>query len=133
MAVLGPYNEPTLTLNSIPPISNADILLLLLTGKPPAKSDRDSDLSQNLNVAVYVGRDMIDRWFGDSEGSDDSVLDRFEVETGRHVTRKGDMTMDAQFCLVEDCFREGVVFYITGEKDVFDYYNAGVKIVFRFR
>jgi translocation and assembly module TamB len=134
-AVQGPYNEPTVTLNSIPPISNEDILLLLLTGKAPveAESDRASDLSRNLNVAIFIGRDMIDRWFDDSEESGESVLERFEVEVGRHMTRNGDETIDAQFCLVEDCSREGAAFYITGQKDVFDYYNAGVKAVFRFR
>jgi translocation and assembly module TamB len=131
--VQGPYDEPVVTFNSTPPISQEDVLLLLLTGKPPGDSNGNSDLGRSLNVAVYIGRDMIDRWFGGSGESDESIVDRFEVEVGRGVTRAGEETIDAQFCLVEDCFREGATLYLTGQKDVFDAYNAGLKILFRFR
>lgn len=87
-----------------------------------------------MNVAVYVGRDLISRWFGGQYvDTNQSILERFEVDIGRGTTRTGDETIDAQFRLAEGVFREGDSLYITGEKDVFDFYNAGIRIVFRFK
>jgi translocation and assembly module TamB len=55
------------------------------------------------------------------------------VDVGRAVTRGGDETINARFRLAEGLLQNGDTLYITGEKDVFDQYNAGVRIVFRFR
>jgi len=133
--VEGVYDEPVVTLSSVPPLSNEELLLLVLTGQQPrAKDDRAASQRQTMNVAVYVGRDFISRWFGsESVESRESILDRFQVEVGRAVTRAGEETIDAQFRLTEGVFRDGDTLYLTGEKDVFDFYNAGVKIVFRFK
>ena len=87
-----------------------------------------------MNVAVYVGRDFISRWFGsESVEASESILDRFQVDVGRAVTRGGEETLDAQFRLTQGIISDGDTLYLTGEKDVFDFYNAGVKIVFRFK
>jgi autotransporter translocation and assembly factor TamB len=133
--VEGVYDEPVVTLSSIPPLSNEELLLLVLTGQPPkVMGDRTVSQRQAMNVAVYVGRDFISRWFGsESVESRESILDRFEVEVGRAVTRAGEETLDAQFRLTEGIISDGDTLYLTGEKDVFDFYNAGVKIVFRFK
>ena len=87
-----------------------------------------------MNVAVFLGRDLIDRWFGsESAEASESIVDRFDIDVGRAVTRSGEETIEAQFRLAEDVLRDGDKLYLTGEKDVFDFYNAGVKIVFRFK
>jgi translocation and assembly module TamB len=135
MLVEGPYNEPVVTLSSVPPLSNQELLLLLIAGQQPnAADDPDASQRQSMNVAVYLGRDMISRWFGnDSVEADESIIDRFEVGFGRALTRSGEETIEAQFRIADDVLRDGDKLYITGEKDVFDFYNAGVKIVFRFK
>ena len=87
-----------------------------------------------MNLAVYIGQDLLSQWFaGDSTESWTSILDRFEVTQGRRVTRTGEETLEAQFRIGEDVFRDGDSIYITGEKDIFDFYNAGLKFVFRFK
>jgi hypothetical protein len=135
MLVEGSYNDPTVTLSSSPPLSNEDLLLLVLTGTPPPSDERTIDSGKrNLNVAVYIGRDLIARWFSsDEDSSTESILERFEAEIGREVSLKGEETIEAQFRLTDGIFLENDTLYITGEKDVFDYYNAGLRIVFRFK
>jgi translocation and assembly module TamB len=133
--VEGPYDEPVVTLSSVPPVSNEELLLLILSGQQPKTSgERTASQRQTMTVAVYVGRDFISRWFGsESVESGESILDRFQVEVGRALTRAGEETIDAQFRLAEGIVRAGDTLYLTGEKDVFDFYNAGVKFVFRFK
>jgi hypothetical protein len=131
----GPYNEPVITLSSVPPLPDSELLLLLLTGQPPKTGGSRADARHGyLNVAVFLGRDMISRLFGsDSEEAGDFILDRFDVEIGRRVTRQGEDTIHAEFRLADNVLRDKDSLYLTGERDVFDAYNLGVKIVFRFR
>ncbi len=135
MLVEGPFDEPVVTLSSVPPLSNQELLLLLLTGQQPgSEDDPQAAQRQSMNVAVFLGRDLIDRWFGsESAEASESIIDRFDIDVGRAVTRSGEETIEAQFRLAEDVLRDGDKLYLTGEKDVFDFYNAGVKIVFRFK
>jgi autotransporter translocation and assembly factor TamB len=133
--VEGPYDEPVVTLSSVPPLSNEELLLLVLTGQQPkTNTDRAASQGRTMNVAVFVGRDFISRWFAsESVEAGESILDRFQIEVGRAVTRGGEETLDAQFRLTQGIISDGDTLYLTGEKDVFDFYNAGVKIVFRFK
>jgi translocation and assembly module TamB len=133
--VEGPYDEPVVTLSSVPPLPDEDLVLLVLTGQPPkSPADRTTGAAQSMNVAVYLGKGLLARWFGDeSVESDESVLDRFDLEVGRGVTRTGEETLDAQFRLGRGVIRHGDTIYLTGEKDIYDDFNAGLKIVFRFK
>ena len=135
MLVEGPYDEPVVTLSSVPPLSNEELLLLLIAGQQPSSTnDTQASQQQSMNVAVFLGRDLIARWFGsESSEAGESIMDRFEIGVGRAVTRSGEETIDAQFRIADDVLRDGDKLYITGEKDVFDFYNAGLKIVFRFK
>ena len=132
----GPYTEPVITLSSIPPLPNEELLMLLLTGQPPKSSTARSNTSrQGLNIAVFLGRDLITRLFG-SDSDDDSfedILDRFDVEVGRGITQQGEDTINSQFRIADNVLVKGDSLYLTGERDYFDYYNGGIKLVFRFR
>jgi hypothetical protein len=133
--VEGPYDEPSVSLSSVPPLPDADLLALVLTGQPPKTPGGDSvEKRQGLNVAVFIGRDVLMRMpGGDSAESLQAVLERLDVELGRSVTRAGDETINARFRIADGVLRQGDTLYLTGEKDVYDQYNAGVRIVFRFR
>jgi len=135
MLVEGPYDEPVVTLSSVPPLSNQELLLLLIAGRQPnAADDPQASQRQRMNVAVFLGLDLIARWFGgESSEASESIIDRFEIEVGRAVTRAGEETIDAQFRIADGVLRDGDKLYLTGEKDTFDFYNAGLKIVFRFK
>ena len=131
----GPYDEPVITLSSVPPLPNEELLMLLLTGQPPKKSGtRASGMKQSLNVAMFLGRDLVSRLFGgDSDEEIESIVDRFDVEVGRGITQRGEETIHSQFRLADDVLVDGDSLYLTGERDYFDYYNGGVRLVFRFR
>ncbi len=131
----GPYDEPVITLSSVPPLPDEDLLMLLLTGQAPESSgSRASGQRQGLNVAVFLGRDLLSRWFGgDEDDTTEDILDRFDVEVGRAITQGGEETIHSQFRLADDVLMDGDSLYLTGERDYFDYYNGGIKLVFRFR
>jgi translocation and assembly module TamB len=131
----GPYDEPVITLSSIPTLPNEELLMLLLTGQPPKTvSGRANSTRQGLNIAVFLGRDFISRLFGnESDDTFEDILDRFDVEVGRGITQKGEDTINSQFRIADDVLAKGDSLYLTGERDYFDYYNGGVKLVFRFR
>ena len=131
----GPYDEPVITLSSIPTLPNEELLMLLLAGQPPKTSTARSNTSrQGLNIAVFLGRDLISRLFGnESDDSFEDILDRFDVEVGRGITQQGEDTINSQFRIADDVLVKGDSLYLTGERDYFDYYNGGIRLVFRFR
>jgi translocation and assembly module TamB len=133
--VEGPYDEPSVALSSAPPLPDAELLALVLTGQPPKTPGSESvEKRQGLNVAVFIGRDILMRMpGGGTTESLQTVLERFDGEVGRSLTRAGDETINARFRVADDVLREKDTLYLTGEKDVFDHFNAGVRIVFRFR
>lgn len=135
MLIEGAYDEPVVTLSSSPPLPDDELLLLVLTGQSP-KSGTLRQIGQKggMNVAVYLGKGLLAKWFGsESTESDESVLDRFELEIGKDMTQRGDETIESQFLMAEGIFIDEDALYITAEKDVFDDFNAGLKIVFRFK
>jgi len=133
--IKGPLDNPVVTLTSNPPLSNNDLLLLMLTGQPPKSvGGRSPREGAGMNIAVYLGRDFLDRWLQQKDvDSKESVLNRLDVDIGRGVTRAGEETIDAQFRLARGVIWHNDTLYLVGEKDVFDSYNTGIKLVFRFK
>ena len=130
----GPIDNPVITLSSSPALPNDDLLLLLLTGQPP-KQDAAGGAkgSGTTNVMVYLGKDFLNKWMEDeSGGSDESILDRFELDFGRNITKTGEQTVESTFRLSEYTAGKGKMYYLTGEKDKYDAYNYGLRLVFRF-
>lgn len=135
LRVEGPYDAPEIFLSSVPPLAHEELLWMLLTGEPPRQEAVLSESQQaGMKVAVYVGRDFITHWLESVlPESDESVLDRLDVEVGRSVSRTGQQTIEAQFRLAEGFVRRGDALYLVGEKDIHDTYNMGVRLVFRFQ
>jgi translocation and assembly module TamB len=131
----GPWDEPRVTLSSYPVLANDELVLLVLTGQNPrAPRPNDPEKSRGLTVAVTLGKDMLSRLGGAGRGAEttQSVVDRFDVEVGRGVTRSGDETVHVLFRVADGVVRPGDTLFLTSERDVFGYYNGGVRIVFRF-
>jgi hypothetical protein len=136
VVIQGPLDDPVITLSSSPALPNDDLLLLLLTGQLPqgeAVSGTSGLGKGATNVIVYLGRDFLNKWLEDeSTASDETILDRFELDYGRAVTKSGEQTIESTFRLSEKATREKRVYYLSGEKDKYDAYNYGLKVVFRF-
>ncbi|MBU1709157.1 MAG: translocation/assembly module TamB, partial [Proteobacteria bacterium] len=135
VAIQGYYDEPEITLSSSPPLPNDELLLLLLAGKTPKSESMAGGITQSgMNVAVYLGRDLLEKWFSDqSTENDESLLDRFEIEIGKRVTRSGDETINSQFLITDNFIKKGNALYLSTERDVFDDFNAGLKLMFKFK
>jgi hypothetical protein len=133
----GTADEPTITLSSDPPLADDELLLLVLTGRRPLSSqdkDKEKRAMAGMNTAVYLGKGLLAKWFGGENGeNEESVLERFELDFGRQLSKAGEETVEAQFRLLEGLFLPGDRLFLTSEKDVYDNFNVGVKIVFRFR
>jgi hypothetical protein len=130
----GPIDDPVITLSSSPALPNDELMLLLLTGQPP-KEDAAGGAkgSGTTNVMVYLGRDFLNKWLEDESGaSDETILDRFELDFGRNITKSGEQTVESTFRLSEYTTGTGKIYYLTGEKDKYDAYNYGVRLVFSF-
>jgi len=132
----GPLDEPVYTLSSSPALPNDDLLLLLLTGQPPKGETvaAPGTLGRGTtNVMVYLGRDFLTKWLeSDVVTSEESILDRFELDYGRALTKSGEQTIESTFRLSKKETEEKKVYYLSGEKDRYDAYNYGLKVVFRF-
>ena len=130
----GPIDDPVISLSSSPALPNEDLLLLLLTGQPPKeKGSGEVKSSGTTNVMVYLGRDFLNKWLEDESGaSNESILDRFDLEYGRDVTKSGEETIEGSFRLSDQETGKRKVYYLTAEKDKYDAYNYGLRLVFRF-
>lgn len=128
--VEGPYDEPEVTLSSSPPLASEDLLMLLLTGRRPASEGQATGGVST--VAVYFGRGLFSRLFGE-EMDNSALLDRLEMDVGRAVTQQGEPTVDVRLKLADGLWKKDTSLYLTGEKDNWDYYNAGVRLVVHFR
>lgn len=133
--IQGRLDEPVVTLSSSPPLSEEDLLQLVLTGRPPsaAHGSLAAKKGKNIKIALYLAQGVLAQFFGqESKLSDTDFLERFEFDVGKGITKKGDETIDVQFLLSDEVITDGGSLYITSEKDVFDAYNLGLKILFRF-
>jgi hypothetical protein len=134
-AAEGPLDEPRVTLSSYPVLGSEELLLLVLTGQNPrTPKSPETEKSRNINVAVALGKDMLSRVGGAGRTSEttQSVVERFDVEVGSNVTRTGDETVHVLFRVADGVVRPGDTLFLTGERDVWGYYNGGVRIAFRF-
>ncbi|MDF1554922.1 MAG: translocation/assembly module TamB domain-containing protein, partial [Deferrisomatales bacterium] len=134
MQVEGPYDEPTVTLTSVPPLPDDELVLLVFAGIPPRTvGDEGAAQRSGMVMATYLGRTMLGQVLGEeSTESGASILDRFDLVLGQGVTQKGEETIEASFRLKENLLGERDTLYLRGEKDVYDAFNLGVRIVFRF-
>lgn len=135
LAAEGPFDEPRVTLSSYPVLGHEELLLLVLTGRNPrAVRPADAERSRNFDVAVALGKDMLSRLGGADRSAETtpSVVERFHVEVGRNITRTGDETVHVLFRVADGVVRPGDTLYLTGERDLWGYYNGGVRIAFRF-
>jgi translocation and assembly module TamB len=127
----GTYSEPEVEFSSTPPLPAEDILLLLLTGRPPGESlTGESGVEAAETVIVYLGKDLLSRWF---DGDGTSLLERVEWQTGADVTQAGGQTAQVSIRLAGETVGEGRALYLRGEKDVYDRINYGLRFVLRLR
>jgi hypothetical protein len=131
VSVTGPYNQPVVALSSSPPLPADQLLLLVTTGKMPDSVDPEAQQKAAFAVAQYFALHLLQRLFGgeDIDDTSTSILDRFEYESGQNVSYSGADTWEARFRVKRDLLSPGDKLYLVGERDEFDGYNIGVRLV----
>ena len=132
--ISGDYDQAVVDFSSYPPLVPDDLVMLVLSGRPPGTARGARAAGQT--VALYVARDLVQGWF-DSGGFDDSdresFVDRLEVVSGRDVSRSGVLTVQATYRLREGLARERDAVYLVMERDSFEDYNVGLRLVLRLK
>ena len=115
LEMTGELPTPNVILTSTPALEAADVLLMVMTGQPPA-GDTATPATSGARLALvgaYLGRGLFqDLGFGGE--------DRLEVSSGEQVSRAGRETYEFEYKL-------GERWSLDGEYDQFDSYNAGLK------
>jgi translocation and assembly module TamB len=118
----------------VPPLPREDLVLLVITGRPPGSSLAfGSGPRAALDIGIYVARDVAAAWFESDEEDAQSLAERLEVVVGADTTRSG---ADSILVRMRITGKPGVRvdgLYLTGERDVFEFYNVGVRMVFTFK
>src|SRR6185503_1390753 len=104
-----------LVLSSTPALEAEDVLLMVMTGQPPANdAATTSSAGQRLAVlGAYLGKGIFDDLGYGGEN-------RLEISTAEQVSLQGRETYDFEYKLSKR-------WSLTGEYDRFDSYNAGLK------
>ncbi len=130
----GDYDAPNVELSSSPPLAPEDLLLLVLSGQPPTQGGGIEAAGQS--VALYVAKDLVRGWFssGGFEDEDkESFLDRLQVTSGRDVSRTGTLTLEATYKIREGLARKRDAIYVVLERDSYEDYGLGLRLVVRLR
>jgi translocation and assembly module TamB len=125
VGVTGPFDEPQLALSSRPPLPAEDVLLLLLTGQPPA-GVRDPSHGSSGPVAVYLGQDLLARWLTETPDPDAGLVERFDVTYAEDVTTRGSTSVQVSYRLEGEA-GAGRALYLEAEKDPYDAVNFGLR------
>jgi translocation and assembly module TamB len=134
--VVGPYDNPRVDVSSVPPLAREDVVMLVLTGRPPSNNlTLATGERAAVDVAVYIARDVAAAWLsGEGEiGSEDSLAERIEVIVGAETTKTGVDSVLVRMRLAGKPGERGSGWYVTGERDVYDFYNYGLRFVFTFQ
>jgi translocation and assembly module TamB len=132
----GTLYDPEIILSSVPPLPKEELVLFVLTGAPPSSAGGDggSVSAMATPMAVYLGTNVLESMFGAGSRSPGAELqNRLELQIGREVTRSGSATLDARLLLKKNPVARRSALYLTGEKDVYDQENIGLRITFKFR
>ena len=132
--VLGPYDDPDILMTSVPPLPPQDVAVLVATGQlPDSALTAEGGARTARLVALYLVQDISSQIFGrDDGGPEDNFVERFEVSTGRDVSRKGQETIEGSFLLWEGRILADERGLITVERDIYDDVNFGLRLVLRF-
>ena len=77
-------------------------------------------------VGTYLAEELA-AWYTGGESMEDSTsfLDRFTFVSGKDISESGQESLIVEFALSES-------FFLQGERDVYDDYNGGIVLRFRF-
>jgi translocation and assembly module TamB len=115
MDVSGPADAPILQFSSSPPLSSAQILLLVTAGEIPRQEQVLSTQQRAQTFALFLGKDLLSKL-----GLGDQGEQRLIVHSGEELTQTGKPTYNIEYKVTRR-------WSLVGEQDQFNDLNAGVK------
>ncbi|MDH4317052.1 MAG: hypothetical protein OEV64_01560, partial [Desulfobulbaceae bacterium] len=124
---------PTVNLSSTPYLAEKDVLLLLLTGRKPQKST-GTGVSETEwgDMAFFVSKNLYKSFVNGDEPEQEYLAERFTLDIGRETTKQGDNTIEARFFINDGFWLPNDQLFMVAEKDVWDDYHLGLRLVFRY-
>jgi translocation and assembly module TamB len=121
MIASGPADAPILNFTSNPALPSDQVLLLVMAGQLPSSNGAVGAVgalgatgSQVAGLGAYFGQSMLSGFSGDGSS------DRLTVNSGQELSVKGKPTYEVEYKVAPR-------WWLVGEYDEFDDYNAGVK------
>ncbi|MDR2674382.1 MAG: translocation/assembly module TamB, partial [Opitutaceae bacterium] len=116
MTLTGSPADPRLAFTSSPPLSSAEILLLVMTGQSPDDDFAYTGQQRALRLGTYLGQGILEQLLGLDTGGEE----RLSLTSGDKVTRQGRETYKLEYKIDRR-------WTAVGEYDEFDDYNIGLK------
>jgi len=115
MIASGPADAPVLTFTSNPALPSDQVLLLVMAGQMPTSNGAIAGTqSQVAGLGAYFGQSIFSGLSGDGNSN------RLSVTSGQEISVKGKPTYEVEYKVAPR-------WWLVGEYDQFDDYNAGVK------
>jgi autotransporter translocation and assembly factor TamB len=121
----GPLQELEIDVSSIPVFAPQELWTLVTTGVLPQTLRSRGLEGQAALVGGYLAEELAAWYSGDSMEDTTSFFDRFTFVAGRDISESGQESLVVEFSLSE-------LFYLQGERDVYENYNGGIVIRWRF-
>jgi translocation and assembly module TamB len=116
MEIEGSASQPNVVFTSSPPLDSEQVLLMVMTGAAPSNEVTKSATQRVASIGYFLGKSLLG-----SLGSDADEPDRWTLSTGEKLSREGKKeTYDIEYRLSDR-------WTLTGERNEFDEYNAGVR------
>jgi translocation and assembly module TamB len=116
MEIEGNASQPNVVFTSSPPLDSEQVLLLVMAGVAPSNEMTKSATQRVANIGLFLSRGFLGSLGGDSGDSD-----RLTISSGTEkVSEQGKETYEVEYKLSDR-------WTLTGERNEFDEYNAGVK------
>ncbi len=133
LTATGTLQELEVSLSSSPPLASDDLWVLVVTGQMPVERWEDNSSQAMEELALFLARDTLVRWFEDEPSDTEGLLERFEIDVGTKTSQSGQPTGRVLFYLRPRDLRSGRATYLSAEMDEYDRVNYALGIVFRPR
>ena len=112
----GPADAPNLTFQSVPPLTAQEILLMLSAGEVPRSNLDYSTVDKASRVGLYVGREFVNRFVGNT-----STSERLVLRSGEQVTDEGTLTYSLEYRFTDR-------WSVFSEYNRFRDFNSGLRL-----
>lgn len=126
MSVNGRYPDFDVDLSSVPSMPRQDLLVLLTAGVLPDRLREATPQERAQMLSSYLATELFALYYGsESTEREEGFANRFDIQYGREISKNG-----LESIVIE--FKLGDYLALRAERDVYEDYNMGIVLRFRF-